>query len=82
MHLVTTKLYLVGRNEESTMSYETAIGVQRLKELGRKQGFLTYAQVNEHLPHSLVDPDKIVAVVEQLERYGIRIVENAPASKD
>jgi len=63
------------------MSYETAMSVQRLKELGRKQGFLTYAQVNEHLPHSVVDPDKVMAVVDQLTRFGIRVIEELPESK-
>ena len=63
------------------MSYETAMSVHRLKELGRKQGFLTYAQVNEQLPLTVVDPDKIVAVVDQLTRFGIRVIEELPEGK-
>ena len=62
------------------MSYESALSVQRLKELGRKQGFLTYTQVNEELPSSVVDPDKILSIIDQLERYGIRVIENSPES--
>ena len=62
------------------MSYEAALSVQRPKMLGRKQGFLTYEQVNLQLAPSVVDPDKIAAVVEQIERAGIRVLENPPAS--
>ena len=60
------------------MSYETVLSVQRLKALGRKQGFVTYAQVNAELHPSLIDPDKIAAVVEQYERAGVRVVEQPP----
>jgi hypothetical protein len=60
------------------VSYETALSVQRLKALGRKQGFVTYEQVNLELNPSLVDPDKIAAVVEQIERGGVRVVEHPP----
>ena len=60
------------------MSHETALSVQRLKALGKKQGFLTYEQVNLELPSSLVDPDKIAAAVEQIEREGVRVVEHPP----
>lgn len=58
------------------MSYEAALSVQRLKALGKKQGFLTHQQVNSELHPSVVDPEKIAAIVEQIERAGIRVVEN------
>jgi len=61
------------------MSYEAAVCVQRLKALGQKRGFLTCEEINQHLPPSMVDPEEIVTIVEQLERPGIRIVENSPA---
>ena len=60
------------------MSYEAALCVQRLKKLGQRQGFLTFAQVNDELPSELVDPEKIEAVVRQLERVGIPVLENSP----
>jgi hypothetical protein len=58
------------------VSYEAALSVQRLKALGKKQGFLTHQQVNSELHPSVVDPEKIAAIVEQIERAGIRVVEN------
>lgn len=55
------------------MSYETALCVQRLKALAQKHGFLTYAQIDAELPLPFVDPVQITAIVEQLERSGIRV---------
>ena len=60
------------------MSYEVALLVQRLKRLGRRQGFLTYAQVNEQLPSEIVDPEKIEGIVDELTRAGIPVLEHAP----
>jgi hypothetical protein len=65
--------------EWTTVSYETALSVQRLKALGKQQGFLTYEQVNLQLPPSVVDPEEIAAIVEQIERSGVRVIENSPA---
>ncbi|MGB2130475.1 MAG: RNA polymerase sigma factor region1.1 domain-containing protein, partial [Marinobacterium sp.] len=34
----------------------------RLKELiarGKEQGYLTYAEVNDHLPEDIADPDQV-----------------------
>jgi RNA polymerase primary sigma factor len=56
------------------MTYEAALSLQQLKALGQKQGFLTYAQINEHLPLAVVDPREISSVVDQLERFGVRVI--------
>jgi hypothetical protein len=63
------------------MTYEAALAVQQLKALGLKHGFLTYAQVNEKLPASFVDPREIESIVEQLERSGVRVIENSPSKE-
>lgn len=68
----------VGSDGVIVVSYETALSVQRLKALGKKQGYVTYQQVNAELPVSVVDPDKLSAIVEQIERAGVRVVERAP----
>jgi RNA polymerase primary sigma factor len=60
------------------MSYEAALCLQ-LKAFGRQQGFLTHAQVNEHLPSTAVDPEEISSIVDQLEHHGVRVVENPPS---
>jgi RNA polymerase primary sigma factor len=45
---------------------------------GREQGFLTYAEVNDHLPEDIVDPDQIEDVINMLSDMGIDVHEEAP----
>jgi RNA polymerase primary sigma factor len=52
---------------------------QELEALGLSQGFLTYAQVNDRLPLSMVDPEEIERTVERLKKTGIRIVPESPS---
>ncbi|HCH24589.1 MAG TPA: RNA polymerase sigma factor RpoD, partial [Oceanospirillaceae bacterium] len=53
----------------------------RLKELitkGREQGFLTYAEVNDHLPEDIVDPDQVEEIIGMINDMGIPVSEQAP----
>ncbi|APZ44327.1 RNA polymerase sigma factor RpoD [Acidihalobacter ferrooxydans] len=53
----------------------------RLKELiarGKEQGFLTYAEVNDHLPDSIVDPEQIEDIIGMINDMGITVHEVAP----
>lgn len=55
----------------------------RLKELiakGKEQGFLTYAEVNDHLPDSIVDPEQIEDIIGMINDMGITVHEVAPDS--
>ena len=56
------------------MSDEGAPWFQHLTTLGRSQGFLTYAQVNTGLPHSIVHPLAIEEIVNRLKRLDIEVV--------
>jgi RNA polymerase primary sigma factor len=49
---------------------------------GKEQGFLTYAEVNDHLPDSIVDPDQIEDIVRMINDMGISVHETAPESDD
>ena len=49
-----------------------------LIERGREQGFLTYHEVNDHLPKEIVDPDQIEDVVNTINAMGIKVFETAP----
>ena len=49
---------------------------------GKEQGFLTYAEVNDHLPDSIVDPDQIEDIVRMINDMGISVYETAPESDD
>jgi RNA polymerase primary sigma factor len=53
----------------------------QLKELitkGKEQGFLTYAQVNDHLPDDIVDPEQIEDIINMINDMGISVHEEAP----
>ncbi|MDX1452948.1 MAG: RNA polymerase sigma factor RpoD [Oleiphilaceae bacterium] len=55
----------------------------RLKDLiarGKEQGFLTYAEVNDHLPEDIADPDQVEDIIRMINDMGIQVVEEAPDS--
>lgn len=45
---------------------------------GKEQGFLTYAEVNDHLPNDIVDPEQIEEIVGMINDMGITVHEKAP----
>jgi len=53
----------------------------QLKQLiarGKEQGYLTYTEVNDHLPNDIVDPDQIEDIVNMINDMGITVYEKAP----
>ncbi|TRY12528.1 RNA polymerase sigma factor RpoD [Shewanella hanedai] len=49
---------------------------------GKEQGYLTYAEVNDHLPADMVDADQIEDIVQMINDMGIRVYEEAPDADD
>jgi RNA polymerase primary sigma factor len=57
----------------------------RLKELiarGKEQGYLTYAEVNDHLPADIADPEQIEEIISMINDMGIRVSEVAPEAEE
>ncbi len=53
----------------------------QLKQLiakGKEQGFLTYSEVNDHLPPGIVEPEQIEDIVRMINDMGIAVHETAP----
>ena len=53
----------------------------RIKDLiarGKEQGYLTYAEVNDHLPEDISDPDQVEDIIQMINDMGIRVYEIAP----
>jgi RNA polymerase primary sigma factor len=53
----------------------------RLKDLisrGKEQGYLTYAEVNDHLPDDISDPDQVEDIIQMINDMGIGVFETAP----
>ncbi|MCY4357651.1 MAG: RNA polymerase sigma factor RpoD [Gammaproteobacteria bacterium] len=45
---------------------------------GKEQGYLTYAEVNDHLPESISDPDQVEDIIQMINDMGIKVFETAP----
>ncbi len=63
-----------GASEESTQ----ATSLKTLISKGKEQGYLTYAEVNDHLPDTIVDPEQIEEIVTMIGDMGIKVFEKAP----
>jgi RNA polymerase primary sigma factor len=53
----------------------------RLKDLiakGKEQGYLTYSEVNDHLPEDISDPDQVEDIIQMINDMGIQVFESAP----
>ena len=60
---------------------ETEQQQSRLKTLiakGKEQGYLTYAEVNDHLPQDISDPDQVEDIIQMINDMGIQVFEQAP----
>lgn len=53
-----------------------------LIQMGKEQGYLTYAEVNDQLPDSITESDQIEDIVQMLTDVGIKIFESAPDADD
>ncbi|MCX7557649.1 RNA polymerase sigma factor RpoD [Xanthomonadaceae bacterium JHOS43] len=63
------------------MSIDTPDPQSEIKQLiakGREQGYLTYAEVNDHLPDDIVDPEQIEDIIGMINDMGIEVHEVAP----
>ncbi len=49
---------------------------------GKEQGYLTYAEVNDHLPDSITESEQIEDIIQMLQDVGIPVHERAPESDD
>ncbi len=54
---------------------------KRLKNLivlGKERGYLTYAEINDHLPDDMADAEQIEGVISMLADMGIQVYDEAP----
>jgi RNA polymerase primary sigma factor len=84
------RVYLFSTYEASTLIKKapqgtaTQIADERQSQLklliarGKEQGYLTYAEVNDHLPSEIVDPEQIEDIVNMINDMGIPVYEKAP----
>ncbi|CAN5208052.1 RNA polymerase sigma factor RpoD [soil metagenome] len=54
---------------------------QKLKtliKLGKERGFLTYAEINDHLPENIIEPEAIEGIIGTFNDMGIAVYDHAP----
>lgn len=56
--------------------------LKQLIAIGKEQGYLTYVQVNDHLPPDIVDPEHIENIINVINVVGIQVYESAPEDDD
>ena len=61
-----------------TMNVEQQSQLKLLIAKGKEQGYLTYREVNDHLPNDIVDPSQIEDIVSMINDMGIAVHEIAP----
>ena len=64
--------------EQSKVTAEKQSQIKKLIANGKEQGYLTYGQINDHLPNDIVDPEQIEEIVNMINDMGITVHEKAP----
>jgi RNA polymerase primary sigma factor len=56
--------------------------LKALIKLGKERGYLTYAEINDHLPDDVVDAESIEAIISTFNDMSIKVFDEAPAAED
>jgi RNA polymerase primary sigma factor len=64
-------------NRSDTDSGAGQTGLRALIAKGKNQGYLTYAEVNDHLPESISDPDQVEDIIQMISHI-VKVYETAP----
>ena len=75
---IVTKPYLPNIGGHSSMEQAPQSRLKDLITKGKEQGYLTFAQVNDHLPQDIIDSDQVEDIVSMINDMGIQVFENAP----
>ncbi|MBU2822671.1 RNA polymerase sigma factor RpoD, partial [Acidithiobacillus ferrooxidans] len=67
------------RDGESVVDNESQRSeLKRLIARGKEQGYLTYREINDHLPEEVFDPEQMENVISMINDMGIEVFEEAP----
>jgi RNA polymerase primary sigma factor len=79
------KALLQGAMAEKPEPLDAEARKTRLKaliKLGKDRGYLTYAEINDHLPDDVVDAESIEAIISTFSDMSIKVFDEAPAAED
>jgi RNA polymerase primary sigma factor len=77
-HEASTLIKKAPAGTATTIADERQSQLKLLIARGKEQGFLTYVEVNDHLPSEIVDPEQIEDIVNMINDMGIPVYEKAP----
>jgi RNA polymerase primary sigma factor len=71
------------QNDKSELQPANDLDVRRTRlknliALGKERGYLTYAEINDHLPDDVQDPEQIDSIIGMISDMGIQVYEEAP----
>ena len=78
---IIARYFLASHYRKVPMSENTQKQQSGIKDLiakGREQGYLTYAEVNDHLPEDIADPEQVEDIIQMINDMGITVFETAP----
>jgi RNA polymerase primary sigma factor len=78
LHFFGRGNFVLTQKDTATSSNKQAKQLKDLIARGKEQGYLTYAEVNDHLPSGIVDPEQIEEIVNMINDMGIAVHEKAP----
>ena len=64
--------------EKNPQTVNQEVSLKDLIAKGREQGYLTYAEVNDHLPEDIADPEQVEDIIQMINDMGITVFETAP----
>ncbi|MBK7899394.1 MAG: RNA polymerase sigma factor RpoD [Azonexus sp.] len=79
------KALLEGAMTEAPAPIDAEARKTRLKnliKLGKERGYLTYAEINDHLPDDVVDAEQIESIISTFNDMGIQVFDEAPAAEE
>ncbi len=76
--LSSLRLSTLSEKKATHIADERQSQLKLLIASGKEQGYLTYAEVNDHLPSEIVDPEQIEDIVNMINDMGITVYEKAP----
>ncbi len=65
-------------SEVAAANHNQQSQIKQLIAKGKEQGFLTYSEVNDHLPDELVNTDQVEDIIGMINDLGIKVLETAP----
>ncbi|QJC32496.1 RNA polymerase sigma factor RpoD [Enterobacteriaceae endosymbiont of Donacia dentata] len=64
------------------MDHNSKLQFKLLVTRGKEQGYLTYSEVNDHLPDNIISSDQIKNIIKMINDMGIQVMEEAPDNDD